>query len=144
MPLGVPVVPCAGMTLSTPIMSQDGTEVAARDEASGTTKIYRILPEGRCEVSLPLGMPTRKVAWHSGGRMLAFSTPRVRSSDAGGAEPGIFVYDRDARRLTRIADSDGASQLAFPDFVGGDAVVFMVPSRTRGADSFFRVVEPLP
>lgn len=133
-PLGAPVVPCAGMALSTPIMSQDGTEVAAREEASGTTKIYRILPEGRCEEALALGMPTRKVAWHQSGRKLAFSTPRVRSETGRGADPGIFVYDRDERRLTRIADSEGASQLAFPDFVGDDAVVFMVPDRNRGGE----------
>jgi hypothetical protein len=144
--LGAPVVPCDGMELSTPIMSQDGTEVAARDEASGTTKIFSILPGGRCEEALALGMPTRKVAWHSSGRKLAFSTPRVRSASTGdgGAEPGIFVYDRDERRVTRVADSEGASQLAFPDFVGEDAVTFMVPGRTYGEQSFFRLVEPLP
>jgi hypothetical protein len=144
--LGAPVVPCAGMSLSTPIMSQDGLEVAARDEASGTTKIFRILPEGRCEEALALGMPTRKVAWHASGRKLAFSTPRVRSAARGngGVGPGIFVYDRDDRRVTRVADSDGASQLAFPDFVGADAIVFMVPRRTSDEQSFFRVVEPLP
>jgi hypothetical protein len=142
--LGEPVVPCAGMGLSTPIMSQDGTEVAAREEASGTTKIFRILPAGRCEEALSLGMPTRKVAWHSSGRKLAFSTPRLRTVAAGGAEPGIFLYDRDERRVTRVADSDGASQLAFPDFVDQDAVVFLVPGRTYGEESFFRVVRPVP
>jgi hypothetical protein len=34
-PIGEPVRPCAGMSISTPIMSQDGREVAARDEAAG-------------------------------------------------------------------------------------------------------------
>jgi hypothetical protein len=144
LPLGGPVVPCEGMGLSTPIMSQDGSEVAARDEATGTTKIFRILPEGRCEEALNLGMPTRKVAWHASGRQLAFSTPRVRSMSGGGAEPGIFVYDRDERRVTRVTDSEGASQLAFPDFIGDDSIVFMVPGRTYGDQSFFRVVRPLP
>jgi hypothetical protein len=142
--LGEPVVPCEGMALSTPIMSQDGQEVAARDEASGTTKIYRILEEGRCEEVLALGMPTRKVAWHATGRKLAFSTPRVRTASGGGVEPGIFVYDRDERRLTRVADSEGASQLAFPDFVGDDAIVFMMPGRTFRDQTFFRVVRPIP
>ena len=143
-PLGAPVVPCAGMSLSTPIMSQDGLEVAARDEVSGTTKIYSILPEGRCEEAVALGMPTRKVAWHSTGRKLAFSTPRVRSMSRGGVEPGIFVYDREQRRVTRVADSNGASQLAFPDFIGEEAVVFMVPGRSYGEQSYFRVVRPIP
>jgi hypothetical protein len=143
-PIGDPIVPCAGTALSTPIMSQDGLEVAARDEASGTTKIYGILRDGRCDEVLALGMPTRKVAWHANGRRLAFSTPRVRSAAGGGAEPGIFIYDRDERRLTRVADSEGASQLAFPDFVGDDAVVFMVPGRSYGDPSYFRLVRPLP
>jgi hypothetical protein len=140
-PLGQPVVPCEGMELSTPIMSQDGREVAARDERTGTTKIYRFLGEGRCEEILDLGMPTRKVAWHSSGRKLAFSTPRVRRMFGGREEPGIFVYDRDEGRVTRLADSEEASQLAFPDFVGDEAVVFMIPGRD---ESIFRVVSPIP
>jgi hypothetical protein len=142
--LGDPTVPCVGMQLSTPIMSQDGLEVAARDEQTGTTKIYSILAGGRCEEVLSLGMPTRKVAWHSSGRKLAFSTPRVRNMSGGGTEPGIFVYDRDEKRLTRLEDSSGASQLAFPDFVGEDAVVFMIPGRTVREQSLFRVVAPIP
>ena len=66
-PLGPLVIPCRGMGLSTPIMSQDGREVAARDEGTGTTKIFRILEAGRCEEVVDLGVPTRKVAWHAGG-----------------------------------------------------------------------------
>jgi len=144
-PVGDPVVPCVGMELSTPIMSTDGREVAAREEASGTTKIYTMLDGGRCEEALALGMPTRKVAWSRSGRKIAFSTPRLRSSPDGvGAEPGIFVYDRDVSRLTRVADSEDASQLAFPDFVGDEAVVFMMPGRTVADASYFRVVEPIP
>jgi hypothetical protein len=144
LPLGPPVVPCRGMSLSTPIMSQDGTEVAARDDAVGTTKIFTILEGGRCEETLSLGMPTRKVAWHASGRKLAFSTPRVRAVSGGGVDPGIFVYDRDERRVTRVTDSNGASQLAFPDFIGDDAVVFMVPGRSSREPSYFRIVEPIP
>ena len=108
---------------------------------SGTTKIYAFREDGLCDVVLSLGMPTRKGAWHANGRKLAFSTPRVRTASGGGADPGIFIYDRDERTLTRVADSDEASQLAFPDFVGDDAVVFMIPSREQ---SVFRVVQPIP
>lgn len=141
-PVSVPVVPCRGMGLSTPIMSQDGSEVAARDEATGTTKLFRLLDGDACEEVLDLGMPTRKVAWHSSGRKLAFSTPRVRVPTGDGPEPGIFVYDRDSGEASRVAGSEGASQLAFPDFVRDDAVVFMIPG--RNGQSRFRVVEPLP
>jgi hypothetical protein len=143
-PIAPPVVPCSEMGLSTPIMSQDGLEVAARDEASGSTKILRFGESGRCEEVLDLGMPTRKVAWHPNGRKLAFSTPRVRTRGSGGVEPGIFTYDRDGRSITRVTGSDGASQLAFPDFVRDDAIVFMIPGRPNGQPSLFRIVEPLP
>ena len=71
------------------------------------------------------------------GRKLAFSTPRVRAGDRDEFEPGIFLYDRDAEQLTRLTDSEGASQLAFPDFVRGEAIVFMIPARDRGQPSRF-------
>ena len=66
--MGEVVRPCVGVALSTPIMAQDGREVAGRDEATGTTKIFRILDGGRCETVTDFGVPTSKVAWHASGR----------------------------------------------------------------------------
>ena len=142
-PLGEPVTPCREMSLSTPIMSQDGLEVAARDEATGTTKIFRILRAGSCREVRDLGLPTSKVAWHRTGRLLAFARPRVRrrGGQVDESSLGIFLFDRDRRRLTRLNDSEDASPLAFPDFVGDDSVVFLVPGRSRGESSVFRVVD---
>ena len=142
-PLGEPVTPCRETSLSTPIMSQDGTEVAARDESTGTTKIFRILTAGRCNEVLDLGVQTSKVAWHRTGRLLAFATPRIRRRRAETDESsrGIFLFDRDQRRLTRLSDSEGASPLAFPDFVGDDSVVFLIPGQSRREPSVFRVVD---
>jgi hypothetical protein len=142
-PIGEPVTPCGETSLSIPIMSQDGLEVAARDESTGTTKIFRILTDGRCTEVLDLGIQTRKVAWHRTGRLLAFARPRVRRANGGIDQStwGIFLFDRDRRRLTKLADSEDASQLAFPDFVGDDSVVFLVPGRSRGASNVFRVVD---
>jgi hypothetical protein len=139
-PVGEPVQPCAGVALSTPIMSPDGVEVAGRDEATGTTKIFRIREGGRCDAVADFGVPTSKVAWHRTGRKLAFSIPRRRRGDEG-ADRGIFVLDRDGRDLVRLPESENASRLAFPDFVGDEAVVFLVPGPTRGEASVFRVVE---
>ena len=141
--IGEPVTPCRDMDLSTPIMSQDGLEFAARDEATGTTKIFRILGAGRCNEVLDLGIQTRKVAWHRTGRLLAFARPRLRRRDGGIDEStwGIFVFDRDQRRLTRLSDSEDAAPLAFPDFIGDDSVVFLVPGRSRREASVFRVVD---
>lgn len=144
-PVGEPVRPCTGYALSTPIMSQNGREVAARDEATGTTKIFRILDAGRCEELADLGVPTSKVAWHAGGRLLAFSIPRRgRGTDEG--ERGIFVLDRGASggpSLRHVSGSEVASRLAFPDFVGERSLVYLVPGRTAREASLFRVV-PLP
>ena len=138
-PVGEPVRPCAGVGLSTPIMSQDGLEVAGRDEATGTTKIFGILPGGRCDAVADFGVPTSKVAWHSTGRKVAFSIPRRRRGGDEG-EQGIFVHDRDARDLTRLPGSEGASRLAFPDFVGDDSVIFLIPGGGAQRSSVFRVV----
>ena len=142
-PIGEPVTRCSETSLSTPIMSQDGTEVAARDESTGTTKIFRILRAGLCTEVLDLGVPTGKVAWHRTGRLLAFARPRVRRrrEEIDEGSRGIFLFDRDQRRLTRLSDSEGASPVAFPDFIGDDSVVFLIPGRARGESSVFRVVD---
>jgi hypothetical protein len=141
-PVGEPSVPCAELALSTPIMSQDGREVAARDERTGTTKIFEILEAGACREVLDLGAPTSKVAWHASGQKLAFATPRRGRGGSGGA--GIFLFDRASRATTAVPGSEGASRLAFPDFVGAASVVFLVPGATSEAPSFFRLVEGLP
>jgi hypothetical protein len=138
-PIGEPIVPCAGFALSTPIMSQTGREVAARDEATGTTKIFEILEGGACREVLDLRTPTSKVAWHATGQKLAFATPRRGRGSLGGE--GIFVYDRRTGTLTSVPGSEGASRLAFPDFVGEGSVVFLVPGDDRRTASVFRVVD---
>ena len=141
-PIGEPVTPCRETSLSTPIMSQDGTEVAARDESTGTTKIFQMLTTGRCNEVLDLGIQTGKVAWHRTGRLLAFARPRVRRRGAADeSSRGIFLFDRDQRRLTRLSDTEGASPVAFPDFIGDDSVVFLIPGRLRRESSVFRVVD---
>ena len=144
-PIGEPVTPCREMSLSIPIMSQDGLEFAARDESTGTTKIFRILPSGSCIEVLDLGVPTTKVAWHRTGRLLAFARPRLRRrrGDADESSQGIFLFDRDRRRLTRLSDSEGASPVAFPDFIGDDSVVFLIPRPSRQESSVFRVVDAI-
>jgi hypothetical protein len=137
-PIGEPVVPCRGSRLSTPIMSQDGREVAVRDESTGTTKIFAMLDDGTCREVADLGAATTKVAWHASGQKLAFATPRRGTS---GGEQGIFVFDRQTRTTVRVPGSEGASHLAFPDFVGAESVVFMIPMTSQQRTSYFRVVE---
>jgi hypothetical protein len=142
-PSGEIVRPCVGVALSTPIMSPDGREVAGRDEATGTTKVWRILEGGRCDAVTDFGVATSKVAWHATGRRIAFAIPRRRR---GGdeAERGIFVLDRETRELSRLPTSEGASRLAFPDFVGDDELVFLIPGGATQRGSVFRVVPLAP
>jgi len=147
-PLAEPVVPCQAMQLSTPIISQDGLEVAARDERTGTTKIFRVHAGGRCDEVLDLGTPTSKVAWHRTGGMLAFAVPPrarrgMRRGPDGSADEtaGVFLYDRSAHRWSRVGASDDARLFAFPDFVGEASLVFLVTRGLRGRSSAFRVVD---
>jgi hypothetical protein len=137
-PVGEPVVPCRGMRLSTPIMAQSGREVAARDESTGTTKVFEMLEDGTCREVADLGAATSKVAWHASGQKLTFSTPR-RGTARG--EQGIFVFDRRTGTTVRVPASEGASGLAFPDFLGEEAVIFLVPAATYQGTSYFRVVD---
>ncbi|MSR19891.1 MAG: hypothetical protein EXR91_02795 [Gemmatimonadetes bacterium] len=138
-PVGEPIVPCAGYALSTPIMSQTGHEVAARDETTGTTKVFEILEGQSCREVLDLGAATSKVAWHASGQKLAFATPRRGRGSSGGE--GIFVFDRQTGTTTSVPGSGGASRLAFPDFVGDESVVFLVPAAPGAPTSVFRVVD---
>jgi hypothetical protein len=135
-----PVRPCAGVALSTPIMSQDGQRGRrAVTRRPAPPRSSACLGGARCEALADFGVPTSKVAWHASGRRIAFAVPRRRRA-ADDAEQGIFVLDRDAPGLTRLPTSEGASRLAFPDFVGDDAVVFLVPGGGPERSSVLRVV----
>jgi hypothetical protein len=151
--LGQPVEACAGFQFSIPIMSQTGLEVAGRDEATGTTKVLRIGENGRCTEAADTGLPTGKVAWSPDGRRLAFAIPAGAVSDGSGvlwngsddpARAGVFVYDRQSREVARVEASQQARRLTFPEFVGPDRVVFLLPGERQGTPNRFRLVCCLP
>jgi hypothetical protein len=50
------------------------------------------------------------------------------------------VLDRDAGSTTRVPWSQEATPLAFPDFLDGGEVVFLIPASDR-APSRFRIVD---
>jgi hypothetical protein len=147
--LGPPVEACAGFRFSIPILSQTGLEVAGRDEATGTTKVLRIGEEGRCSEAADIGLPTGKVAWSPDGKRLAFAIPAGAVSDGSGvlwrgaddpARAGVFVYDRESRSVSRVEASQQARRLTFPEFVGPDRLVFLLPGERQGAPNRFRLV----
>lgn len=153
-PLGGPVATCANLdvAISLPIMSKDGRELGARDEETGTTKLYGVDDDGRCTERLDLGLPTGKIAFdHDGGR-IAFAVPRGVIRD-GSNRPsfglmgrdarvmhGVFVLDRETLTLSRVEGSEEANRLTFPDFVGDGGVIFLLASDGDGSRARFRVV----
>jgi hypothetical protein len=152
-PIAAPVVACTGYRFSIPILAQDGREVAGRDEASATTKVFRLADDGRCEEAVDVGLPTGKVAWDRDGRRLAFAIPEGAVRDGsrilwrGESAPqlaGVFVFDRSDGSLTRVEGSEDARRLTFPEFVGRDQVLFLLPQEPRGGQSRFRLVCCLP
>ena len=147
--LGPPVEACAGYRFSIPIMSQTGLQVAGRDEATATTKVLRIAASGSCTEEADLGLATGKVAWSADGRRLAFAIPAGAVSDGSGvlwrgeddpARAGMFTYDRQTRAVARVEASLEARRLTFPEFVGNDRLIFLLPGERPGMPNRFRLV----
>jgi len=130
-PLGPRTVPCRGMSLSTPIISKDGQEIAARDESTGTTKLLRYAEDGSCSEVHDFGIPTSKVSFTDDGRLIAFSTP-----DGPSRTTTTHVYNRDTGETTRIPESTSRG-LMIPEFVGVDSLLYIVTEGVgRGAQEF--------
>lgn len=152
-PKGLPVPACPKHQLSLPMMSQDGRELAARDETTASTKIFRLRDDGTCDEDLDFGIATGKVAWHASGGRIAFAIPRGlvhdgmgilwRADNAHIELAGIFVYERDEVRVTRVYGSEDVNRLAFPEFIGQDTVMFLMSPTLPGEKSRFRVVWPV-
>ena len=101
---------------------------------------------------LDLGIQTGKIAFDQSGRRAAFAVPEGAARSARGRGlpvldetgsrelSGIFVLDRERRRISRVRGSEDASRLAFPDFVGGDSIIFLLSGLPDGEPSRFRLV----
>ena len=134
------------------MISKDGSEIAGRDETTATTKLFRMSDDGRCDEVLGLGIQTGKIAFDQSGRRAAFAVPEGAAPSARGRgllvldetesqeRSGIFVLDRERRRISRVRGSEDASRLAFPDFVGGDSIIFLLSGLPDGEPSRFRLV----
>ena len=64
-PAGPRLEGCPGKDLSTPMLSRNGRELAARDEHTGTTKVFRLEDDGSCRELFDLG---RQYQWRQRGR----------------------------------------------------------------------------
>ena len=147
--LSDPVVACEALSFSIPILAPSGREVAGRDEASATTKVFRLADDGGCQEATDLQLPTGKVAWNADNRRIAFAIPQGAVSDGSGVlfrgtggedRAGIFLFDRRDGSVQRIEGSVDARRLAFPEFVGADQLLFLLPPERSGGPGRFRLV----
>ncbi len=134
----IPVTPridaCPGMALSTPIMSKDGQEIAARDELTGTTKLFRYHADGSCSEVLDFGTPTSKVGFSHDGRLIAFSR-----RDGPNGISTVWVHDRETGLSIQVPES-ASRGLTIPEFVGPDSLLFLVGILAQREPSEFRIV----
>jgi hypothetical protein len=152
-PLGAPVEACRSNGFSIPIMAPTGREVAGRDESTATTKVFRLADDGGCQEVVDLSAPTGKVAWDPDARRVAFAIPEGAVRDGSGVvwlgrtnaeRAGIYVFDLKGSSAARVEASMDARRLTFPEWVGKDQVVFLLPPEGRGESGRFRLVCCLP
>jgi hypothetical protein len=147
-PVGDPVSACeAPVSIAT--ISPRGDEIAARDERQGRTTVYQLDRNGMCTEVLDLGIQAGKVAWSPDASLFSFTVPRgvVRDGrgvvwvgrDATGEMSGVFVLDRATRTLVRVPGSEPVGRLTFPDFIGRDSIIFLLPPDSSGS-ARFRIV----
>lgn len=132
-PLTPKIAACPGRGLSTPILSKDGREIAARDEATGTTKVFTLDGEGTCTELFDLGRQTSKVGFSEDGRLIAYSSPSASGRST------TYVLDRQDMVTTRVPDS-GSAGLVIPEMVGADSLLILVREDARSAATEFRLL----
>lgn len=115
---------CPERDLSTPMISKNGRELAARDESTGTTRIFRIHDDLRCNPVLDLGVQTSKVGFSADGGLVAYSAPD------GYGRSHLYVLNRQTRETVRVPDSQSRG-LVIPEMIGSDTLLFLVVSETR-------------
>lgn len=89
--------------ISTPMLSKDGNEISAQTKNSNgqqSTKIYKLLANGNCELLEDLGYATSKAS---------FSFPEIGKKGKvtftidDGARRTAYIYDRDLKKTYRIS-----------------------------------------
>jgi len=130
---------CQDLQLSLPILSKNGREMSARDESTGTTKVFRLGPNGACREVFDAGMQTTKATFSYDGELLAFGSRDGQRAQLGDARPAIYVVDRRTGETTRIPQSTSRS-LTIPEFVGPDSLLFLVAGPRANDPAELRLV----
>lgn len=123
---------CPGFNLATPMISKDGTQLAALDLDTETTKLFNLSASGSCQEAVDLGIHTGKVDFSYDGKSLVFHKYNFLPSDPTGyiSVPGdgqisnIYLYDKssgDIKRLTHNTNSNAV----YPAFRRDGTVMYM-------------------
>ena len=124
---------CRGLALSTPMLSKDGREIAARDETTGTTKIFRLARNGSCQLVYDIGRQTSKVAFSDDGTLIAYSSPNARSNST------TYVLNRRTRQTRQLPESESRG-LVIPEMIGPDSLLLQVTLDSRRRSVEFRLL----
>lgn len=102
---------CLNLTngLDSPILSKDGTEVAAN--VGHQTVIYKIKDDSSCELVESLGFYTSKVNFSypkppKKGQIVFKGSANVMVDGAPQRASGVFMYDRDTKTTFRLSSSN--------------------------------------
>jgi hypothetical protein len=133
-PTSIAMPACPGFQLSLPVISPDGLELAARDETSGTSKLFKLNPGGNCEELIDIGQ-AGKVGFSPSGRKIAYSIPQGTYSHGAGtidysesnalSPSGVFVLDRDTMLVRKMMDAKEIKNLTFPTFINEKQLLVM-------------------
>ena len=129
---------CPDLELSTPILSRDGREVAARDDRAGTTKVFRLEDDGACEELFDIGRRTSKVGFNDDGSLIAYSSP-APATPGRVAESTTYVLDRRDMTTTAVPSSESVG-LVVPELIGPDSLLISVRSDPREDAAEFRLL----
>ena len=113
--------------------------MSARDESTGTTKVFRLGPNGACREVFDTEMQTTKATFSYDGELLAFGSRDGQRTQLGDARPAIYVVDRRTGETTRIPQSTSRS-LTIPEFVGPDSLLFLVAGARANNPAELRLV----
>jgi mono/diheme cytochrome c family protein len=130
-----------GHEIKLPMISKDGTHMAALDPSTSRTNIYKIDGEtGNCESEIDLGITTGKVDFSFDGKSVAFPAYRMEGqfSDGWASEPdddmvsNVYVYDINKQAVKAVTHFGDRNAL-YPTFNAKGELMVRVNEPEGGA-----------
>src|SRR5690606_26973949 len=63
---------CANHNFALPMISKDGLEISGLDHLTGKSRVYKLNPDGTCDVTEDLGYLAGKISFGYNSRYIAF------------------------------------------------------------------------